>query len=204
MLSTEFVYDPEIDENYPSSFPGVFPELTRSHCRASPFNLPVLGGDIQLIFGLVEGVQLGVSALAGFPSLDTLPHNGILDYHGVNVFQSESKNPSMVITIIGKDELPKTSEIARNVLGQRTFHSWPYLQEGIVAAVSDDMFKYTLQQVGKSLRVVHMPHQDAVKWKRQADHVERHYSRRYGVIIGDVEVLLHIRPLKGTHLSSVV
>ncbi|OWZ62180.1 hypothetical protein AYX15_05666 [Cryptococcus neoformans] len=203
VLSTQFVYDPEIDENYPSSFPGVFPELTRSHCRASPFNLPVLGDDVQLIFGLVEGVQLGVSALAGFPSLDTLPHNGTLDYHGVNVFQSDSKNPSMVITIIGKDELPKTSEVARNVLGQRTFHSWPYLQEGIVAAVSDDMFKYTLQQVGKSLRVVHMPHHDAVKWRRQADHVERHYSRRYGVIIGGVEVLLHIRPLKGLkHLDN--
>ncbi|ODO06774.1 hypothetical protein I350_04133 [Cryptococcus amylolentus CBS 6273] len=205
VLSTQFVFDGELEENYPSSLPGSFPELTRCHCKASPFNLPTLGNGVDLILGLLDGVHLGSSALAGFPSLNTIPHHGALGFHGVVVFQSESRNPSMVITITDKDERPKTTEIARATIGQRTYHNWPYLQEGLVVAVSDDMFKCEVQQMGHVAKIVQSPHHgaDAVKWKRQADNVERHYGRRYGVITGPVEVLLHIRPLKGLkHLDN--
>jgi 5'-3' exoribonuclease 1 len=45
----------------------------------------------RLIKGLCDGVQLGVKAMAGFPSLQTLKHTAKLSKHGVNVFNSESK-----------------------------------------------------------------------------------------------------------------
>lgn len=199
MLSTQFVYDEAEQPVYPSSQPGFFPDVFKCHCRSSPFNLPKLGDGIDLILGLLDGVHLGAKALAGFPSLDTLPHTGSLGYHGVNVFQSDSKNQSMIISLTAKHDKVSTEQIARKFVGQRTFHSWPYLQEGLVVAVSDDMFKYELQQIGRTTKVVSTPHNpfQAIAWKKEADRVEHHQSKRFGILIGHVDVVLHVRPLKG-------
>ncbi|WVQ99991.1 hypothetical protein IAU59_007134 [Kwoniella sp. CBS 9459] len=199
VLSTQFRFDESQTEAYPSSLPGFFPDLVACRCRNEPFELPSLGDGIDLILGLLDGVHLGASALAGFPSLQTLPHQGTLGYHGVSVFQSESRNQSMIITLTSKHDRPNTSDVAKRLIGQRTFHSWPYLHEGMVVAVSDDMFKYELQQMGKTAKVVSTPHNpfQAIAWKRAADSIEHHNSKRAGVIIGNVEVVLHIRPLKG-------
>jgi 5'-3' exoribonuclease 1 len=205
VLSTSFVYDESQTANYSSSQPGFFPDIFYSQCRSEPFNLPTLGDGIDLILGLLDGVHLGASALAGFPSLNTLPHQGTLGYHGVSVFQSDSRNPSMVITLTSKHDKPKnTADIAKSVINQRTFHSWPYLQEGMVTAVSDEMFRYELQRMGNVDKVVSLPHNpySAIAWKKQADHLESWHSKRYGVITGNVDVVLHVRPLKGKCIAG--
>jgi len=49
---------------------------------------------LELVKGLCDGVQLGIKAMAGFPSLETLPYTAKIDQHGVNVFNSESKHVS--------------------------------------------------------------------------------------------------------------
>lgn len=205
VLSTQFVFDETVDETYPSSHQGFFPDITASRCRSGPFDLPTLGDGVDLILGLLDGVHLGSSALAGFPSLQTLPHQGTLGFHGVSVFQSDSRNQSMIITLTSSHAASpstaraKTADIAKATIGQKTYHSWPYLQEGMVVAVSDDMFKYELQQMGKSAKVVSTPHNpfQAIAWKKAADNAEYHQSKRFGVITGHVDVVLHIRPLKG-------
>ncbi|WVQ68061.1 uncharacterized protein L199_006267 [Kwoniella botswanensis] len=198
-VATQFEYDAEQEASYPSSAPGYFPDLAKAQCRSSPFHLPTLGDGIELILGLLDGVHLGAKALAGFPSLQTLPHQGTLGYHGVNVFQSDSRNQSMIITITAKHDRPNTGDIAKRMIGQRTFHSWPYLHEGMVVAVSDDMFKYELQKMGKTAKVVSTPFNpfQAIAWKKSADHIEHHNSKRFGIITGNVDVALHVRPLKG-------
>ena len=199
-LATAFVYDPSKEDNYPSSHPGFFPDIFQSHCRSEDFVPPKLGDGVELITGLIEGVQIGAKALAGFPSLYTLPHTGHLEYHGVNVFQSDSRNQSMVITITAKHDKADASAIAKKSIGQRTFHSWPYLQEGLVVGVSDDMYKYELQQSPRGgATVVSTPHNhfQTIAFKKDCDKHEHQQSKRFGVIIGHTEVLLHIRPLKG-------
>ncbi|WWC90706.1 uncharacterized protein L201_005643 [Kwoniella dendrophila CBS 6074] len=198
-VATQFVYDADQESSYPSSAPGYFPDLPKCLCRSAPFHLPTLGGGIDLILGLLDGVHLGAKALAGFPSLQTLAHQGTLGYHGVNVFQSDSRNQSMVITVTPKNDRPNTGDIAKKLIGQRTFHSWPYLHEGMVVAVSDDMFKYELQKMGKTAKVVSTPHNpfQAIAWKKTADHIEHHNSKRFGIITGNVDVVLYVRPLKG-------
>jgi len=199
VLSTQFVHDEIQDGTYPSSQPGFFPDIVKCHCKDTPFHLPTLGDGVDLILGLLDGVHLGASALAGFPTLETLPHQGTLGFHNVNVFQSDSRNQSMVITVTTKHDRGKTTDIAKKVIGQRTFHSWPYLHEGMINAVSDDMFKYEMLPMGRTLKVVSTPHNpfQAIGWKKSADHTEHFHSRRFGIIIGNVDVILHVRPLKG-------
>ncbi|KAI0077090.1 hypothetical protein K474DRAFT_1163307 [Panus rudis PR-1116 ss-1] len=169
-------------------------------CKMEPYDLPTLDG-LHLIPGLCDGVLTGAEALAGFPSLQTLPHTAALGHHGVNVHGSESRNKSMVVHIQNQHEYRKVQDIANEMIGHRIFVGWPFLQEGLVSAVSDSLFKYEKLVVtpGNPPKVVSNPHspQGLGIWKMKAEKIEQFYSKRCGVITGDVEVLVHVRPLKG-------
>ena len=169
-----------------------------------PFDLPTLTG-LHLIPGLCDGVLTGVDALAGFPSLQTLPHSATLGHHGVNVHGSESRNKSMVVLIENPYEGVKTEELARRMVGERVFVGWPFVTEGMVASVSDELFRYEKLRVvpGAPEKVVGNPHagQGLAHWKHKAERIESVYSKRFGVLTGAVDVLLHVRPLKGVLLA---
>lgn len=205
--STKFTYTPGQPTEYPSSLPGFFPTLYQCFCKMEPFDLPTLNG-LHLIEGLCEGVHLGAEALAGFPSLQTLPHTASLGHHGVNVHGSESRNKSMIVHIDNAHEHRKVADIAQEMIGKRVFHNWPFLQEGTVSAISDSLFMYEKLSMfpGKPAKVVSNPHtpQGLGLWKSKAEKIERYYSKRCGVITGNIEVILHVRPLKGRHKTSIV
>ena len=164
------------------------------------FDLPTPDG-LHLVPGLCDGVFLGAEALAGFPSLDTLPYTASLGIHGVNIHGSESRNKSMIIHIQNPYENRKSEEIAKEMVGKRTFIGWPFLQEGRVVAVSDSLSRYEEMMVipGSPTKIVANPHapQGLSHWKSKAERTEQMYSKKCGVITGDVEVLVHVRPLKG-------
>ncbi|XP_006459675.1 hypothetical protein AGABI2DRAFT_184268 [Agaricus bisporus var. bisporus H97] len=198
--STKFIYNPGESTVYPSSLPGFFPTLQRCHCRMEDFDLPTLDG-LHLVPGLLDGVSLGIESLAGFPSLKTLPHTTVLDFHRVNVHGQESKNKSMVVRIENPHEGSNSNEMANKMVGERIFMGWPYLQEGLVVALSDGLFSYEKAALveGDAPKVISNPHlQHGINhWQTKAERIESMYSKKYGVLTGRVEVLLHIRPLKG-------
>ncbi|KAH9972179.1 XRN 5'-3' exonuclease N-terminus-domain-containing protein [Lactifluus volemus] len=181
--SYQFKYNPDEPTAYPSSLPGFFPALPQCTCIMESFDLPTLDG-LHLVKGLCDGVFLGTSALAGFPSLKTLPHTASLGFHGVNVHGSESPG-----------------DLAHELIGTRTFAGWPFLQEAMVVGVSDALFKYEKVTVVPNApeKVVQNPHtrQGLNAWKHRAERIETMYSKKCGVLTGEVEILLHVRPLKG-------
>ena len=199
-LSTQFTFDEDAVVTYPSSWSGVFPDLSKCRCRMDPFVLPNLGDGVELIQGLLDGVHLGASALAGFPSMKTLPHHAQLGYHGVNVHGQDSKNPSMIISVENSYEGIKGADIAAKMVGQRTFLYWPFLQEGLVVAVSDDLFKY--EKRGDTVTQTPQDPFQLGNWKKKCDRIESHYSKRFGVIVGNIDLLLHVRPLRGEFIPS--
>lgn len=198
--SWTFRFNPGEPTVYPSSLPGFFPPLTRCTTIMEPFNLPTIEG-LHLIKGLLDGVKLGTNALAGFPSLQTLPHTATLGHHGVNVHGSESRNKSIVIHIKNPFEGQKTEDVASAQIGKKTFIGWPFLQEAMVVSVSNSLFKYEKMSVipGAPPRVVANPHsQHGLSiWKSKAERIESVYSKKAGVLTGDIDLLLHVRPLKG-------
>ena len=193
--SLKFTYSPDVEFVYPSSLPGVFPDLPNCHCVENIFDLPTMDG-LEPYIGLVDGVQMGAAALAGFPSLKTLPHVGQLGFHGVTVFQQESRNESMVITLLEPDSR-SSSELAKAKLGQRIHVGYPFLQEALVVRVSDELFDYLLPE-GEH-HVVSIPHTPAQieQFKKKSDKIENTYSKRYGTLIGPVEAMVHVQMLKG-------
>lgn len=199
-VSLKFTYAPEVDYTYPSSLPGIFPDL--EHCRVveNIFELPVMEG-LDVFVGLMDGVKLGNAALAGFPSLRTLPHTGQLGFHGVSVFQQESRNESAIITL-SEGEEKNTIAHAKAKLGKAVHIGYPFLQEGKVISVSDEMFVYYLadpQLPATEQNIVQAPHEHRgiEDWKKKANRIESHYSKRLGMIIGSVESLVQIDPLVG-------
>lgn len=194
-VTVKFGYAPEVDFIYPSSLPGIFPDLPHCKCIENIWELPTMEG-LDYHVGLLEGVKLGDSALAGFPSLKVLPFAGALGFHGVSVFQQESRRESMIITLVDSDQRGRTSKAVER-LGKPAHVGYPFLQEGKVVRVSDELFSYTLDE--SSDQVVRTPHgpTDIANWKKKADRLESFYSKRLAIITGSVECLIHVDILKG-------
>lgn len=195
-VTLKFVYDPDIEFTYPSSLVGIFPDIQHCRCVENIFDLPTIEG-LEYHVGLMDGVRLGVSALAGFPSLATIPYNAALGFHGVNVFQQASRNESMVATI--KDpEIRTNVKTATEKLGHRAYVGFPFLQEGKVIKVSDELFDYFLPEDGTT-HVITKPHgpREIDDWRSKAERIESNYSSRLGIVIGPVESITHVELLKG-------
>ncbi|KAL8882845.1 MAG: hypothetical protein Q9198_000221 [Flavoplaca austrocitrina] len=195
-VTLKFTYSPEMDFAYLSSLPGVFPELAHCHCIENTFDLPTMEG-LDFHVGLMAGVKLGEEALAGFPSLNTIPHTGTLGFHAVNIFQQDSRNESMVITMIESAKRTKV-EAAKEKLGRRVYVGYPFLSEAKITRVSDELFSYSQSEdgTGPPEAVPHGPHETDL-WHRKAERIESVYSKRLGMIIGPVETLVHVDMLKG-------
>lgn len=196
----KFTFNPDVEYVYPSSLVGVFPDIPRCHCVENIFELPVMDG-LEPYVGLIDGVKLGINALAGFPSLKTLPHSGQLGFHGVNVFQQDSRNESMVVTLL-EPEARSNIELAKQKLGQRVYVGYPYLQEAKVERVSDELFDYVIVEGDKHITTIpHTPPQ-IDDWHRRASRIESYYSKRLGIITGEVEAIVHVQMLKGLVKTS--
>lgn len=195
-VSLKFTYSPEVEYTYPSSLVGLFPDIAHCRCVENIFDLPTMDG-LEVYVGLMEGVKLGETALAGFPSLKTLPHTGSHDFHSVNVFQQDSRNESMVITILDAEKRTKI-DAAKAQLGQKVHVGYPFLSEAKVIRVSDEMFSYALpgSGFGPPIATPHGP-QELDMWHKKADRIGSVYSKRLGMMIGDIESLVHVDMLKG-------
>ena len=204
--SWRFIYDGETDIVYPSSLPGFFPDLIHCKTKLEAFELPTLGGGLKYLPGLVPGVLLGKDAISGFPSLHTIPYTGRLDFHSVSVFQGDSRKETMVVTVDNLYDGLASEAIAKTMINQRTFVGYPYLQEAQVVGISDELFRYELEEFRGEKRVRSTPHrpEGVGQWKRTADRLEFVYSKKTGCIIGNVEVLVHARLLKGSLFAHFV
>ena len=164
------------------------------------FELPTMDG-LEVYVGLADGVKLGEAALAGFPSLRTLPNSGQLGFHGVNIFQHDSRNESMVITLTDGEE-KGTITHAKERLGKAVHVGYPFLQEGKVTSVSDELMSYRLADPTKpaeGTNIIQVPHppQGISDWKKKAGRIETVYSKRLGMVIGTVESLVQVEMLIG-------
>ncbi|KAL0943801.1 alkaline phosphatase d [Colletotrichum truncatum] len=195
-VALKFTYNPEVAYTYPSSFVGVFPDISPCYCVENIFELPNTDG-LKFRNGLVKGAKTNIEALAGFPTLHTLPYTAMLvEGYGVNVFQADSKNPSMIITLTDSEIRTKV-ETAREKLGKRCFVGYPFLQEAKIVKVSDELFDYELDsQTGAVVQKHHGP-RDIDFFSKESAYIENWHAKRLGFTISTVESLVHVHMLKG-------
>jgi 5'-3' exoribonuclease 1 len=200
-VSLKFTYAKDLDFIYPSSLPGIFPDLPHCRCIENIYELPTMDG-LDVYVGLMEGVKLGAASLAGFPTLKELPFHGKLNFHGVNVFQQDTRNESMIVTLLETEARTGVAQ-AQAKLGKAVHVGYPFLQEAMVVKVSDELFDYVLSPDGTPVPMA-IPHgpQEISSWKKMADRIENVYSKRLGMVIGDVDSLVHVEMLKGLNKTD--
>lgn len=192
----KFTYSPDVNFNYPSSMPGVFPDIQSCRCVENIFDLPDMEG-LEYVSGLASGAMVNVQALAGFPTLHTLPHTAqLMEQYGIMVFQQESKNPSIVITLTETENRTKV-ETWKAKLGQRCFVGYPFLQEAKVMKIQDELFSYELAENGKDIITKDHNNREAAEFAKESEFLENWHAKRLGVIIGQVECLIYVHMLKG-------
>lgn len=195
-VSLKFTYSEDQDYTYPSSLVGIFPDLPHCRCVHNVFDLPTMDG-LEPHPGLVKGVKLGAAALAGFPSLKTLPFTGSLGFHGVNVFQQDSRNESMVITLSDTERRTKI-DYAKSLLDRNVHINYPFLQEAKIVKVTDEMFDYVVDEnCSQGVRQVEHGGKEIDDFHKKAERIEKWYSKRLGMLSGDVESIVQVEMLKG-------
>ena len=192
----KFTYAADVNIVYPSPLPGIFPDIQSCRCVENIFDLPAMEG-LDYVSGLTGGAMVNIEALAGFPTLHTLPYTGqLVAGFGVNVFQSDSRNPSVVVTLNDTTTRVK-AETWRQKLGQRCFVGYPFLQEAKIVKVQDELFSYELSENGKEVVTRDHSNREASDFAKEAEFLENWHSKRLGVIIGTVECLINVHMLKG-------
>ncbi|KAG4306196.1 hypothetical protein PORY_000184 [Pneumocystis oryctolagi] len=192
-----YTYDENLDYIY-TPFMGIFPIIPHCHCKEEVYKYPKILGVEQLVYGLCKGVKLGNVSPAGFPTLKTLPHSSHLDHQGVNVFKSESKNESMIITIQNVSSIETVKEFILEKMGKRVFVGWPYLREARLNAVSTEEYRYeSIFSSENTIIAISKTRNDATSWKKVASRLELNYKKHYGTIINTVQAIVHVSMLKG-------
>ncbi|KAJ3187980.1 hypothetical protein HDU85_006373 [Gaertneriomyces sp. JEL0708] len=199
--SYAFTFNKDAPHVYPSAAPATFADIPQCLCEMRLYNLPILGSK-GFVKGLCAGARLGVRALPGFPTMHTLPHSTTIGFHGVRVFNTESPNESVIVTIGNVYDGLKAEDIAKRVLGQRVHVGWPFLQEALVTQMVDEMFVYERREMAQRGDIVKTPvrPEDQDKFYKSIERLEGYYSKRYGIVMGPVEYLLSVRLLKGMKL----
>ncbi|KAG6144492.1 hypothetical protein E4U28_001986 [Claviceps purpurea] len=192
----KFTYSHQVNFTYPSPLPGIFPEVSNCHCVENIFDLPSIEG-LEYVSGLTSGALVKVEALAGFPTMHTLPYTAQLTENcRVKVFQQESRNPSVVVTLTDT-HLRTSIEKFKAKLGQQCYVGYPFLQEAKIIKVQDELFTFELSDNGKDIVTKDHSNREAADFSKEAEFLQAWHVNRLGVNIGQVECLVHVHMLKG-------
>ncbi|KAI8345316.1 XRN 5'-3' exonuclease N-terminus-domain-containing protein [Choanephora cucurbitarum] len=212
--SYKFVFDESLAKKnpddlpvYPSPLPGVFPDIHHCLAREEVYNLPTLtlhNYNLELRKGILPGAKVGKDALAGFPSLQTIPHSFEIKHHGVHVFQQDSRNESVVISIKNRYQHADIEEIAKLFLYRSIYVQYPYLKEAVVIGVSNAEKKYYVTfNNGKKQILEHIwDDKERESWESRMGRAEYMPSKRFGLLVGDIEVGFHVCVLNGMHQTE--
>ena len=192
----KFTYSPDVNFTFPSSLPGIFPDIQSCRCIENIFDLPDMEG-LEYVSGLANGAMINNEVLAGFPTMHHLAHTAqLVEGHGVNVFQQDSRNPSVIATLTETEQRAKV-ETWKAKLGKRCYVGYPFLQEAKIMRVQDELFSYELSEDGREVVLRDHNNREASDFAKEADHLENWYSKRLGITIGQVECLVYVHMLKG-------
>lgn len=166
-----------------------------SSCRHVPPPPPLPPAQLGFRPQLVKGTLTGKKNPPGFPTLRTMKLvSAELKMIGANVFGTASRKESLVLTLpdvgaaLGGEA---TADAVAGMVGERAYVKWPYLQEAVIASVSDA--EASLDAGGRR------PHSkdDADAWSSLAARTRNMFLTKQGIETGPLPVLLHVKACKG-------
>uniref|UniRef100_A0A915JZ34 Uncharacterized protein n=1 Tax=Romanomermis culicivorax TaxID=13658 RepID=A0A915JZ34_ROMCU len=154
--------------SFPSSLPGVFPDITHDIAECFKLNRTCFHMDRNLIKkGLLPNVKVDVF-FPGFPTFKHIPITHELKSIDVKVFQANSRNPSQVLRLDRRSEFAdllqgEPEKLADRLVGRELYVNWPYLTLGLCGSFVTRDNVYT-KDFDKRLKIR----------KADLEHFERH------------------------------
>ncbi|KAH6933064.1 hypothetical protein HPB50_011740 [Hyalomma asiaticum] len=196
-----FVYSEDPQPPRPCKGDRLLPRLDVNHAKVTELDMDTFRLPVSKIKkGLLEGVNLDVY-FPGFPTLKHLHYTGCLKKESIKVFQALTRNESMVITINNNDERTLT-EISTELLGKSVYVYWPHLLEALVVAVSSRDERHSLEMHKhaknyENISIFKLASTDQEVFDMQVSGIKERYLGRYGVNVGDVNILVFCKTLTG-------
>ncbi|CCH46556.1 5'-3' exoribonuclease 1 [Wickerhamomyces ciferrii] len=193
-----FTFNPQIDEVYKSPLTGVFTDIENNHCFERGFHLPPVN-DSDVITGLCEGVFLGNQALAGFPTLRSIPFENELKAAGLYIFNQPSRSTSMILSHTDIHQGLTVEQFAKRFVGKVVYTKYPYLRESKVVSIQDGEFDYFLVKKEKGYKVTSRPMdpEDVKQYKATKANFIRSFLSTKGIELKDVRALVKVLPVSG-------
>lgn len=184
-----------------SSLPGIFPDIQHCFAREKPYTLPS-GYPLRKL--LLPGALTGKDALAGFPSMYTLPFTHEIKHCDVHVFTSDSANESIAITLQNQFENMDICEIAGALLYKIVYINYPFLKEAVVLGVSNSEKKYYAKENNGKRQIFEHTWQDneLVEWKNKISRSEYMDKKRFALDIGHIGMGLHVCAFNRMHQTD--
>lgn len=156
----------------------------------------------DLYKGLCKEVNLR-SLFYGFPTLRHVPHRGSLQKQGVKVFNRSSANLSMILKLTPREESLSIEQIGKDSIGRVVLVNWPHLCEVLVVQISSDEVrfspKFDIQHEVDSLDLYEkeVGVEEQAEWHREAEYLRDKYLNRFGIDVGETQLLLGAKRLIG-------
>ncbi|XP_008211726.2 5'-3' exoribonuclease 1 [Nasonia vitripennis] len=156
----------------------------------------------KLVKGLCKDVRFDLS-FPGFPTFRHIPHTfGFQMIESKMICNRPIKIEKIMLNVSIKP-VPKLEEIAKELLGQKVFINWPYLQEAYVIGVTDFDKKIMLDNFWKNYSEDNLKHAKLSDNSRSSLEEEYFtisdgiYNNGYGIVIGKTEILVYVFPAMG-------
>lgn len=179
-----YSFNPQIQTLIKSPLPSAFPDF-ESHATEREYKLPSMEGK-HFIIGLLKDVKTGIHMMAGFPTLDSIPHTAQLKNANLVVFQQPTRSESMILTLENEFENISPEQFAQLYCDKIIYANWPYLREYKVVYVTDSLMKYEKSRMSKG-KVISSP-------------LENFEISEYEKNVSDIIYYMHNK--KGLHFTT--
>lgn len=192
-----FVFNAQTDYVYLSPLPGFFKDIEHDKVHEQQFSLPAFDPEYNLALG--TQVKLGKEALAGFPTLKSIPFESELRLNEVKVFQHPSRSESMILTVEDVWDETDVASFAEKHMGKIVYTKWPFLRESRVVAVETREFRYESVKSGTTRKFISSSLEmgETKDYNKAVSQFSSEYAKTKGVEIGPVKVLVHVQPVTG-------
>ncbi|AAS51874.1 ADL046Cp [Eremothecium gossypii ATCC 10895] len=198
-----FVFNPQVDNVYKSPLKGVFTDIANNHCVEREYVHPSMEGR-SILYGLPEGAKLGTSALAGFPTLKSIPFNAQLAYNECTIFNQPSRHHSMLLTIkdVYQSSNLSVNDVAERYLGEIVYSNWPYIRESKMVSIIDNNYVYIASEKCKKSGGTSVVRKPATPEEKKAfssmvKNIIHGYSKKKGIVLPEVRAIARVLPVTG-------
>lgn len=171
-----YTFNPQVKTVIKSPLPEWLPDY-QSHCVETVYNLPSMDG-LKWVQGLCPGALLGTHALAGFPTLKSIPFTAKLEYAQLVVFQQPSRSVSMILSLQNVYAGLSAEQFAQDHIGSIVYSHYPYLRESRVVYVTDGNKKYERVKSANGYKVIGSPLENYEKSDYEKNRRELTYQMR--------------------------